>query len=1618
MTVKTDLSVAPYHDDYDESKKYVKILFTPNTSVQTRELNQLQTILQNQIEKFGDNVFENGTIIEGCNFSFYPSYQYAKISDISSEGIPSDVSSYIGLYVKNDSNLIAHIINTLDGFESQSVTKTLFLNYINSSDTFDQDSFSSGDLLTIYSSNNALFGISINNGGAQFSNSDLVVITPSLSVKMTTGAFTNGEVISCPSSNAKCQIVGIQSNDQSYVLTLKPRTTDLANNASNSNFWTFNSNDILVNASNTAIGTVKSIYGVGAKAEITTDIVGTIIDCVLIDHGHGYEILPTVSVKSSNNAAVGTANLVAKNYLSKISIISSSDSVGNGYAFGVGEGIIYQKGYFLNTDQQLVVVDPYSSSPNNVVVGFTTEENIINSDIDDSLLDNSNGFSNEFAPGADRLQLVPKLKIISKDGQTSNNEFLSLVEWNDGNPYKQFQSTVYSRLGDAMATRTFDSSGDFVLDQFQVTTDSVANTQQEGLYYTVVVDPGTAYVHGQKTTTLRNYRKDMPKGLDLGLANNQKISLNYDSYIRINEVGGLFQFSTGDTIDLYDSSKSYISNTTLISTGNTAPQGNKIGTARIRSMVLENGIAGVANTIYRMFLFGINMNAGANFKNVKSIYYNGNYKGIADVVLDLDPITATNIAQIHATQDDSLIFETGVESLKNANNITYIYRTIDQTASTANNGTLVKSIASVSNEFYPYSGNLSDSEMRELYVVPLANNLIAYSPFNGTVSVNTTSANMIGTGTSFISDLQAGDYLLISANASTQSINRIVNVVNNTLIVLDSNLSFTNASSSTYRMFPKNLPVPFGHRSGLSANVNANGNILSLNFGINFNTPTAINTALGVNIQRVNITPAVKTANRNQFVKISLANNADGISGPWCLGVSDIFRLKNVFIGSNSSVNTSSVNITEDFYIDHNQLENYYDISYLYKNPKSSISLTSSDWLLVQFDYFTSTSGVFNTVSYTHTANASQIATLDSTSLANLSSTAASLEVPEVYTSKGKYYDLLNCFDFRPSVVNTVAVSANSSLAPVNPSYSLSFGNTANPTNDKKFPLPDSICTADIEHYLGRTDTVILDSKKNISVLKGISSADPNKRYPANIPSQAMVLQRIKVPAYPNVTKYISSIIDTINTRMANEQFSIKRLENHTIEPILTPGSVEKNQPKGYSMAEIGTLERRITALEYYQALSLLETSITNKIIPSSIDPSLNRFKYGFFVDDFSTIIYSATSDPQYAADIEPTVFSDDSSVLPQAASNLLVPPKFRWGVRHAAPEIKLSYIDFNVINQNIATSPAPRCLITPEYISTRGLSSVNTYSFFAVGQETGVGKAQTKHLKLSNTAGNCSLYLYISTTTAGWAWTDPIFTVFQNGNQLVNSLSAVGLANSDYDSLSSNEYTGNFFWEANKRRHQLIRDGEHLYAGGAKIDFYHDPSLGSEYDIRVEFPPEVYYSVRTTRPSPAYYWSEQNLIQSVQWMLVYPIPSDEYQVLVSDPCGGQLPAVYNGTMKVTANFNLLLPTNHDYVSIGCVGLKPLTKHNFFVEGQLEIANIKQVGKAFGDSLVSDIDGKLALEYYIPSSWYSQYKNQLLPFSTQYDIFKAADISFTPSYIHLELEAVNSSADALLALSK
>ena len=61
-SLDTNFNVDPYYDDFDETKNFHRILYRPGFAVQARELTQMQTILQNQIDRFSEHILKKAVL--------------------------------------------------------------------------------------------------------------------------------------------------------------------------------------------------------------------------------------------------------------------------------------------------------------------------------------------------------------------------------------------------------------------------------------------------------------------------------------------------------------------------------------------------------------------------------------------------------------------------------------------------------------------------------------------------------------------------------------------------------------------------------------------------------------------------------------------------------------------------------------------------------------------------------------------------------------------------------------------------------------------------------------------------------------------------------------------------------------------------------------------------------------------------------------------------------------------------------------------------------------------------------------------------------------------------------------------------------------------------------------------------------------------------------------------------------------------------------------------------------------------------------------------------------------------------------------------------------------------
>ncbi len=152
MPQNTNLNSSPYFDDFNELKNYQRVLFKPGLPVQSRELTTLQSILQNQVEKFGKHFFKEGSVVIPGQVAYDPEYTCVQIDD-SHLGIPVSLylENLVGKKIKGEtSGVTAKVEQYIDNRTSTKGAYTLYVKYQSSSDTdFSRKSFADGENLLL-----------------------------------------------------------------------------------------------------------------------------------------------------------------------------------------------------------------------------------------------------------------------------------------------------------------------------------------------------------------------------------------------------------------------------------------------------------------------------------------------------------------------------------------------------------------------------------------------------------------------------------------------------------------------------------------------------------------------------------------------------------------------------------------------------------------------------------------------------------------------------------------------------------------------------------------------------------------------------------------------------------------------------------------------------------------------------------------------------------------------------------------------------------------------------------------------------------------------------------------------------------------------------------------------------------------------------------------------------------------------------------------------------------------------------------------------------------------------------------------------------------------------------
>ena len=1216
MPQQTNLNVAPYFDDFDAANDYHKVLFKPGYPVQARELTTLQSILQNQIEKFGQHFFKEGAKVIPGNIGYSQLYYCVQLEN-TYQGVP--VSAYadqlVGTKITGQtSGVTAFVDSVLLPEDSERGNLTLYINYLTSS-----------------TANNS------------------------------TQTFFDGEVLTC--------------------------------------------NEVVTSG---LLGNTTIAAGSPLASTLT-------------------------------NAAAAT-----------------------GSSFQIENGIYFIRGNFVNVDRENLLLDQYGTTPS-YRIGLFVNEEIVNADLDETLNDNSQGFNNYAAPGADRLRISTSLFKKPLDDFNDDN-FILLATVINGvlqtqqKKKKNYGGVFYDDLTDVLARRTFDESGHYFVKPFDIT---VVNSLNDGLGNGGIFEtgqftpsgttptddlalykiaPGKAYVKGYEIETLSAKYLDVDKPRTTKTIENQNIVYNTGPTLKINRVFRSPTVGFGTyVVSLRDQR--------VGSNQQTAP-GNEIGVARVYDFKLESGSYDAANgnvNEWNLALYDVQTNVeiainqsttlsvptfvkGANsgatgflrhavsagtavtvyetegsFVPFEKLIFNGiedgrvavaiTEHGVADIksVYGMDGYegtpTTVGINTFSADVIQSTKFSAGIATVSalsggistiTAKNTAFpgtlvkendLIEYTDTTAGLRNDPIVarvvgvatttitvaaVTDVVGVTSAFLPAAtldvtdlkvlktdlASVSDASLYTPLAKPNVSNvdiseatLVIRKTFSVDIASNQLSAQVTaGTNETFLqfdeerylltrsdgsTEVLTGDKFDIGADGKTLQIRNLgtddtgatliatlnktspkakVKIKNrvNSIIVDKSKLAGSGIGSTTLNNGLTHGNYPFGTR--------VEDEIISLNFpdiieihGIYESADTSAASAPNMTLQSIN---SASTTTTELLIGEQIVGQTSGARAIVSEKLNDstitfISKTETVFVEGEtieaqesnigaviSSIGSPSFNVSPNYTFRTGQEETFYDHGRLRRKKDKS---SPAKQLKI---YFSSAS--FDTT------DTGDVVTVNSYNNFDYSNEIRNVDI----------YRNSDIIDIRPRVAEyTVAADVRSPLEFFGRSFETSGQTAANTL------ASDETIIMDYSYYQGRIDRVYLSKDGRFQIIYGTPSDNPQRPEPIN---DAIELCTVTLPPY---------LYRPEDAKLAFLDY------------------------KRYQMKDIKKLEDRIKSLEYYTTLSLLEKETANFFIPDA--EGLNRFKSGFFVDNFND--FSAQED---AIDINNAIDRKYNELRPRHYTN------------------------------------------------------------------------------------------------------------------------------------------------------------------------------------------------------------------------------------------------------------------------------------------------------------------------------------------------------------------------------
>ena len=886
--------------------------------------------------------------------------------------------------------------------------------------------------------------------------------------------------------------------------------------------------------------------------------------------------------------------------------LRSTAAVGGSYIAKLQEGIYYFKGQFVKVVPQYLILELFYRVGNNTTtinanpsykVGIEFTETIVDEVDDTSLLDPAQGAFNYQAPGAERFAIQTSLAKRTLDSADIST-FFEIVRLVNGVKTKEIDYPIYSEIEKTLARRTHDESGNYTVDPFVI---SLEEGDTANGKFSVVLDPGKAYVKGYEFETIAPTTISVDRAREVSNVSSFDLPTNYESSLVLANVRGTLDITTFPSLDIHSVPHTSISFTTAPAYNST-----KIGTVyanMIRYNDAYNSDIGNTHT-FTVNTFGANTvpitgTLAASGSSATTIAIPAAFNSslslnaYANMYFQITNGTGASLSPILITSSNAATFNlaSSLTFIPGSNTFTIQSGVKNAESLVANGGLYIEFAGNIDTDSKdPTTGFVSINE-------PVRTSLVFETPYEAikantisnmdffvrkkysettsggkiTVTASGTDSFSFSTGAGTISDSLILNNMICFVRSDSAS-NVEYGITPNTVISLANN-GFTITSVST-SSFEVDLKATQAIKVDLlvttkinNAEIGATGvtkrkQLVPITGGTDLHSliPYEMNTGgtEGTTVlYSANTSGEVTYFSGGAVFKSIGATNFDNgtaltdLRTPGkavSLQVPDVYEIIGIYDSKNTGSNvtsamltSSSNDITTYYEFDNGQRKTHYDHATIKLKRGYPAPIGK---VFVQYRYFKNLSvfaGLFDVDSYAKGSN-------------------ISYDEISVFDNKEdkKYISLRGAFDFRPYK----AVGGTSLSGALNPE-----------------PLEN--ITMDYDYFLPRIDQVVVKSSREIGVLKGQSAVVP---VPPPVDTKDMLIYTLYIPAYTESVKDIRA-----------------DFKNH----------------RRYTMSDIQAFEDRIRGLEYYVALTTLEKdAASTKILDNN---GLERSKYGILVDNFTS---------------------------------------------------------------------------------------------------------------------------------------------------------------------------------------------------------------------------------------------------------------------------------------------------------------------------------------------------------------------------------------------------------------